>query len=284
MRAQRSGAVVKWTNSLVLAGFAAMALTACGEDGSPDAEGAGDEAVAERGLKERDESPETAGEEGVEEPSRTERGQAADTDRRADRGSGEASPTEQVAPSEDEAPAREADEPSPTIAAGTVLTLEVPETISTRTHETGDAVTLRLTEGVAGSEGAVVPAGAEVQGYVAEAARSTDAEEEAVLSVHIESVRVSGTDRALSGEIQGADLEAASGDSRRRSAAKVATGTAVGAVTGRILGGDRRSAAAGAAAGAVAGTGVALVTRDGHAELPEGALVTYQLTEPLILR
>lgn len=277
------GGLPKWASSPVLAGFVVLAAAACGgEEPAPSSDGAGEERVEERGPAQAE--PEAAGDGEGERTSGVDREQEAVSGQPTESPSGDATEAGKTASAGESESRSEPDRPSPTLAAGTVLTLEVPETISTRTHEVGDPITLHLTEGVAGSEGAVVPAGARAEGHVVEAARSTDAEEEAVLRVSIESVRVDGVDRPVAGEIQGADLEAAAGDSRRRSAAKVATGTAVGAVTGRILGGDRRSAAAGAAAGAVAGTGVALVTRDGHAELPEGALITYQLTEPLILR
>jgi hypothetical protein len=174
-------------------------------------------------------------------------------------------------------------ERGPAIPAGSELTFEVTETLSTSTHNEGDAFTLRLVERVSGDAGAAIPQGAQARGVVTAARSSGGPDEEAILAIRIESVETAAGFRQLNGEVVSAEPETTRGDSPQRSAAKVATGAAAGAVIGQVLGRDTRSTVAGAAAGAVAGLGVALTTRDGHATLPRGSQVTVRLAEPMIV-
>jgi hypothetical protein len=180
-----------------------------------------------------------------------------------------------------ESPRATAAEPVRALPAGTSLTFEVLEEVSTSSHRAGDTFALRLVQPVEGSGGLRLESGTRAQGIVTNVQRSGSPDEEAVLGVRIESVQVNGRSRALNGSVTRADVEAGAGDSRTRSAAKVATGAAAGAVIGQILGRDTRSTVTGAAAGAVAGLGVALTTRGGDAVLPEGARVTVRLDDTL---
>lgn len=169
------------------------------------------------------------------------------------------------------------------VPADARLVFEVRETLSTSSHEVGDVFALRLTEDVRGSGGLVLPAGTPARGVVTAAETSEGPEDEAVLGVRIESIRIDGRDRALNGRVESAEVEAAARDSGARSVAKVATGAAAGAILGQILGRDTRSTVSGAAVGAAAGLGVALTTRDGHATLHEGTLVTVRLEDALVV-
>lgn len=177
----------------------------------------------------------------------------------------------------------QAEEPLVAIPAGTRLVFEVGEDVSTDSHDRGESFTLRLAEPVQGTSGLSVEAGNPARGTVTVSTPSSDSEEEAVLAVQVESLRIDGRERALNGVVEEADTDAAAGDSGARSAAKVATGAAAGAIIGQVLGRDTRSTVQGAAAGAVAGLGVALTTRDGHAVLPEGSLVTVRLEDALVV-
>lgn len=173
--------------------------------------------------------------------------------------------------------------PRPMLPAGSVLTFEVTETVSTENASAGDRVRLRLAEPVSGTEGGRLAAGTTGTAVVTEARESGSAEEQAVLAIQVSTVHVNGTDRALNGTIESTETESAARASGARSAGTVATGAAAGAILGQILGRDTRSTAAGAAVGAVAGLGVALSTRDGHAVLHEGSRITVRLDEALAL-
>jgi hypothetical protein len=169
------------------------------------------------------------------------------------------------------------------LPSGTVLTFEVTENVSTSSHAAGDGFTLRLVSPAQGQGGLTLESGTEARGVVTDARPSRSNDEEALLAVRIESVRIDGRARALNGTVQSTEVRADSGDSGTRSAAKVATGAAAGAIIGQVLGRDTRSTVQGAAAGAVAGLGIALTTRDGHATLPVGSLVTVRLQDALVV-
>lgn len=171
--------------------------------------------------------------------------------------------------------------PARAIPAGTVLRFEVRNDLSTASHQAGDRFTLRLVDGVSGTGGASLAAGAEARGVVTEARASTDPQTAAVLGLRLESLEVNGSHRTLDATVESANVQESSGSSGQRTAATIATGAAAGAVIGQILGRDTRSTVAGAAVGAIAGTGIALTTRDGHAVLPRGSVVTVRLASPL---
>jgi hypothetical protein len=175
-------------------------------------------------------------------------------------------------------------QPSALIPAETVLRFEVLETASTETHDAGDALRLRLVEGVHGTGGAHLDAGSSARAVITESRESGGSDEQAVLALDVTTIQVNGSEQSLRGTIQSTDIEAGTRDSGQRTAATVATGAAAGAILGQVLGRDTRSTTAGAAAGAVAGLGIALTTRDGHAVLPEGSLITVRLEEPLVVR
>ncbi|MEX2531707.1 MAG: hypothetical protein WD960_13145 [Gemmatimonadota bacterium] len=169
------------------------------------------------------------------------------------------------------------------VPSGATLIFEVAEEVSTSQHRTGDTFALRLSSPVQGTGGFVLPAGTEARGVVTASAESSGPEDEAVLAIRVQSVELNGRTRALQGQVTHADVESGTRDSGTRTAAKVATGAAAGAVIGQILGGNTRSTVQGAAAGTAAGVGVALTTRDGHATLPQGSLVTVRLDDSLVV-
>ncbi len=192
----------------------------------------------------------------------------------------EAAPSE--APTGSAEPATEATA-SAQIPAGTNLVFEVRERVTTGSHEAGDSFSLVLVDEVRGTNGARLPAGAQARGVVTESRASSSSDEEAVLAVRAGSVEVDGTQRMVEGTVEGAEIRGSTRDSGTRTAAKVATGAAAGAMIGQILGGDTRSTVQGAAVGTAAGVGVALSTRDGHAELAEGSRIVVRLDRPLEL-
>lgn len=170
------------------------------------------------------------------------------------------------------------------IPAGTMIPASMEIPLSTRTHRTGDVFHARVTEEILASDGMVlIPLGARLEGRVAEASQSSDAQQEALLLLTFENILIQGERFPIDAIVTEVAMESAAQASGARTAATVATGAAAGAVVGRILGGDSRSTVAGAVVGAVAGTGVALTTRDGHASINEGARVVVRLDSPTVL-
>lgn len=176
-------------------------------------------------------------------------------------------------------------EPEPVaIPTGSRLTAVLQSSLSTRTHQAGDRFRARVTGELLAADGMVlVPEGSMLEGRVLEAHPSGGADEEALLVLSIESLTMNGGSYPLLASVMETEMRTSARDSGTRSAAKVATGAAAGAVIGQILGRDTRSTVGGAAAGAAAGAGVAISTRDGHAEIEEGARMVVQINEPVIL-
>lgn len=176
-------------------------------------------------------------------------------------------------------------EPAPVaIPAGATISAVLQTSLSTRSHRSGDPFDARVFEEVLASDGMVlVPEGARLEGRVLEARPSEGADEEAVLVLSVERLVMNGRSFPLRSTVVETRMEASARDSGTRSAAKVATGAAAGAVLGQILGRDTRSTVTGAAAGAAAGAGVAIATRDGHAQIAEGSVLVLRLDEAVIL-
>ncbi len=174
-----------------------------------------------------------------------------------------------------------AEQPVRAIQAGTLLTFEVRENVSTSSHDAGDTFSLVLVDAVTGPRDAVLPAGAPARGLVTDAHSSTGPDDQSVLGLRVASVEAGGSQKPVVGEAQSADIEGSTRDSGARTAATIATGTAAGAIIGQVLGRDTRSTVTGAAVGTAVGVGVALTTRDGHAELPEGSRIVVRLSQDL---
>jgi hypothetical protein len=177
---------------------------------------------------------------------------------------------------------RAAPAPVRAIQAGTTLTFEVREAVSTSSHDTGDTFSLVLVDAVTGPAGASLSAGAPARGVVTGSHSSTGPNDESILGIRVGSVEAAGSQRPISGEAQSADVVSSTRDSGTRTAATIATGAAAGAIIGQILGRDTRSTVSGAAVGTAVGVGVALTTRGGHAELPVGSRIVVRLSQDLV--
>lgn len=173
-------------------------------------------------------------------------------------------------------------QPVRAIPAGTVLTFEVREDVSTSSHASGDAFTLALVDAVSGPGEAVLAAGTPARGLVTEAHRSSGPDDESLLVVNVASVEAAGSQRAIDGQVQSTAIESSTRDSGARTAATIATGAAAGAIIGQVLGGDTRSTVTGAAVGTAVGVVVALTTRGGDATLGQGSRIVVRLDRDLV--
>jgi hypothetical protein len=183
------------------------------------------------------------------------------------------------------APTRPAAARSGVIAAGTALPLAAGARICTNTHAVGDRFTAVTSADVAGSNGAVIPAGSEVTLEVVESARGENSQDKVKLSFRPVSITVRGTAMDLTADVtQVARLEFVRVQSTGTQAGKVAAGAAVGAVAGQLLGRDTKSTVAGAAVGAVAGGAVAAATTDYNGCLAANGAITVALREDLRIR
>jgi hypothetical protein len=168
------------------------------------------------------------------------------------------------------------------IPAGTLLTFEVREDVSSSSHESGDGFPLVLVGAVSGPAGAFMAAGTPARGIVTDAHSSTGSDDVSLLAVRVASVEAGGSQKAIEGVVQSAAIEGDTRDSGARTAATIAIGTAAGAIVGQVVGGDTRSTVIGAAVGTAVGVGVALTTRSGDATLPQGSRIVLQLDRDLV--
>lgn len=173
--------------------------------------------------------------------------------------------------------------PSVTVPAGSSLTFVVGSTISTESQHTGDTFDATLDGNVHGVDGHVaLPVGTTGR-WVVSQSTDNNGSGEAVLAVRLQSLDVDGHRYPVSATVVSSDLKTDPRDSGKKTAAKIGIGAAAGAIVGRVLGDDADDALKGAGVGAALGTAIALSTRNGSAELPQGAHVTVRLDRPLTL-
>ena len=147
----------------------------------------------------------------------------------------------------------------------------------------GDKVTATVTSGIAGSNGASIPAGATVVLEVASVDRG-DPIENTRIQFRVRSVDVNGEPYAVSGEIASlGSLERVQAESANDKQ-KVIGGAVAGAVIGRIFGHSTKATVIGAAAGAAAGTVAAKHGQESDACLPQGSPMRMTISRDIVVR
>lgn len=160
---------------------------------------------------------------------------------------------------------------------GTVLEIEITETLSSETHRVGDRFVSRLASDVYTEDGVLaVPAGSEILGEVIEVTPLRRVGGQASIGVAFtELVPPDGEPVGLRASFVEVGLD------RRKDKRKIVAGAIIGAVLGRVIGGKGAGEVlAGAAAGAAAGTAVVASKADGkEAVIPAGEVVGLVLDE-----
>ncbi len=175
-------------------------------------------------------------------------------------------------------------EPAAAVLPGIELAVALDTELNTKDHLPGDVFWATLLDDIVSESGLLlIPAGAGVRGVVTESLPSPDNGDPAVLEFEFDAILVDGRELPLESRVLYAPVETSERDSGKESTVKVVGGAAAGAILGRILGGDSKDAAKGAVVGAAAGAAVAAGTRDGHARIPEGAVVELEVTRRLRL-
>lgn len=167
------------------------------------------------------------------------------------------------------------------LPASSLLTVELDNTLSTRTSRIGDRFTARVINPIVAQNGAVVvPRGAVVRGTVTGLDRSERMGDQALIRVNLETLEFNGRSHPLSAEI--VDTEARL-DYERRTGRSAATGAAAGAILGAVLSGaELDNILRGAVLGAGAGTVISLGIGDVDATLPSGTDMTLRTTAPIV--
>lgn len=202
----------------------------------------------------------------------------------------EPEPTEEIAEApapEPEQPARE-ERPEPvtsiaTVPSGTVMRVELMESLSSQTSEPGDIFRARVASDVTDDGGQVViPAGSEVVGVVGEAVPLRKVGGQAKLTLRFtDLVLPSGGTVPIRASFVGAGRS-----ETRKDAATIGGAAAGGAILGRVLskGNRSRGAVIGAIIGAAAGTAIASRTPGEEVTIDRGTAVDLKLDDSVEVR
>ncbi|MGH9746124.1 MAG: hypothetical protein ACRD59_08450 [Candidatus Acidiferrales bacterium] len=172
--------------------------------------------------------------------------------------------------------------PSPAVAppvvipAGTLLTITIDQTISSKANNNGDAFVASLAAPINVNGAEVLPIGARAKGTVVQAQSAGAVEGGAVLALSLDSITVNGKTYS----IQTSEYEQTIKGRGKRTATGAGGGAAFGAIVGALAGGGK-GAAIGAVAGGGTGTAGTAFTGKRDIVLPAETRLHFKLTAPL---
>ncbi len=168
----------------------------------------------------------------------------------------------------------------PTLPAGTVISIFITDTITSRHDRVGDGITATVAQPVVDTSGEVViPVGAIVLGVITDIAP----EDEGRLVLTFYGVVFGGSTHSMQARIISLHTRKQRRGNTAGDVAKVGAGAVVGGIAGRLIGGHRTGTIIGAGSGAAAGGGVAAATRKDDVVLDAGAPILLMLIAPLVL-
>lgn len=168
-----------------------------------------------------------------------------------------------------------------TVPAGTLVDVEILDSVSSATSQVGDRFATRVATDVVADGLVAIPAGALVTGVVTEAVPLRRIGGQARLALDLDRLMVGGRETPIS-----ARLAEAGRSETGKDAATIGGAAAAGAILGRSTASrhDRKKATIlGTLIGAAAGTVIAAKTEGDEITLPEGTFVTLSLDQPVRL-
>ena len=166
-----------------------------------------------------------------------------------------------------------------TVPAGTVMTVRLGETLSSKSSQEGQGFSATVAQPVQVNGNVVIPSGSTAHGTVVAAHPLGRFKGGALLQVRLNSVNVNGNDM----NIQTAAVARSMTGKGKRSLVMAGGGAGLGALIGGLAGGGK-GAAIGALAGGGAGTAGAAFTGNKDIVLPAESALTFKLTQPLEVR
>jgi hypothetical protein len=171
-----------------------------------------------------------------------------------------------------------------TIPAGATLTTHSNSRICTNTNAVGDHVTATVENTVAGSNGAVIPAGATVNMTVTQLKRSENSNDPIVMEFAVNSVTFNGHTYPIEATVASAAVDRVKDQPQSKDVQKVAIGAVAGAIAGKIIGKSTKGAVIGGAAGAAAGAATAAATANYQGCISSGGSIVVKLTSAATVR
>jgi hypothetical protein len=165
------------------------------------------------------------------------------------------------------------------IAPGTVLTVTIDQSISTKTNTAGDRFDASLAEPVTIDGTEVLPAGTRASGMVTQADAAGHLKGGAVLAISLDSITL----HKRTYSIETSAFEQAGKGRGKRTAIGAGGGAAFGAIVGALAGGGK-GAAIGALAGGGAGTAGTAFTGKRDFTIPAETRVRFKLVKTLRIR
>ena len=168
-------------------------------------------------------------------------------------------------------------EPAPVIIPlGTVFTVRLGDTLSSKTSQVGQVFTATLATPVDKGGQIVIPAGAAASGSVVAVQPAGKFKGASLLQIKLDSITINGRQHS----IQTSSVARSEKGKGKRSAALIGGGAGAGALIGALAGGGK-GAAIGALVGGGAGTAGSAYTGNRDVTLPAESAVSFKLEAPL---
>jgi hypothetical protein len=183
------------------------------------------------------------------------------------------------APAANTAPSQPTPPPPVVIPAGTLLTVTIDQTVSSKTNNRGDSFVASLAAPISMGGVTVLPTGTRAKGTVVQADSAGRVKGGAVLALTLDSITVNGQPYS----IQTSEFEETIKGRGKRTAIGAGGGAAFGAIVGGLAGGGK-GAAIGMLAGGGAGTAGTAFTGKRDITIPVETRLHFKLTAPLTVQ
>jgi hypothetical protein len=174
-------------------------------------------------------------------------------------------------------PSRKTEPHTVTIAAGTLLSARLSETISSNRNKDGDTFFATLDQPLVVDGFVIAERGSRVEGVVSGVEQAGRVRGLAIVGLELTHFTTADGQRI---RIRTARFERKGEESRKEDATKVGVGAALGAAIGAMAGGGK-GAAIGAAAGGAAGAGTVMATRGKEAVIPVETRISFRIDQPV---